>query len=311
MQINQLKMIFNLIELHNKGENLLNAYFKKWKENIKDKCFYTCYSYKAKNKYFPTSAHNRVNSINLSTRNTMTHFFTPLNKRIRNISYKERIIHSSYKKNIFNDNRSDDTHYLKMSLNDSAMNLNKKDFINMIYKKKLLGNRTSRNNISNDYSSLLEYNKKSINNEFTKIENSYNCLYLSQNNLNYPTIDNSSLGDKYFKTNNKIEEREIFFNKQTKENNQFNITSYSNKNNNEHNEHFGINYYYKNIPRKKIILYEKINSNRNIITTAIDKSGKELLIKKKYKRNKTFDFDKKDKNLSYFLKLLIPKRKTI
>ena len=312
MQINQLKMIFNLIELHNKGENLLNVYFKKWKENIKDKFYFTCYSYKAKNKYFPSSAHNRVNSnsINLSTGNTVTNFFSPLNKRFRNISYKERIIHSSYKKKIFNDNRNDDTHYLKMSLNDSAMNLNNKDFINMIYKKKLLGNRISRNNISNDYSSLLEYNKKSINNEFTKIENSYNynCLYLSQNNLNYPTIDNSSIGDKYFKTNNKIEEREIFFNKQTKENNQLNITSYSNKNS---NEHFGINYYYKNIPRKKIMLCEKINSNRNIITTAIDKSGKEFLIKKKYKKNKTFDFNKNDNNLSYFLKLLIPIRKTI
>ena len=308
MQINQLKMIFNLLELHNKRKKSLNYYFNKWKNYMKEKYYNTCYSYRLKNRYFPVYIYNRINNITYSTRNTVTHFFSPFKRKIRNYSYKEVIAITNSKDNINIINNSNNNYpsNIRITLNNSNITTNKNDSINLIYRKKFLGNRTSRNNTSNDYSSLLEY-KKSINNDLLKDENSFNCLRLSQNLLNphHQTIDNSS-GDKYYSKMNKIEEREIFFNRGIKANNQYNISSYSNKN---INDDFAINSYYKNIPRKKRITFRRFNSKRHF--TIIDIIGKEFVIKKIKRINKSFD-DYKKRYYFYVLgSISINRKKTI
>ena len=216
MQINQLKMIFNLLELQkNKNKNIY--YFKKWKKNIDD--------IKKINEKTPKSKmeENRTNKMidrnrNLTTKYRIMKYFSPYKKEYRDYSYKNKD-KSLYSRDSKDKSRIDFTNDSKNNLNNT--NYNFSNFknnnepinisINMIYKKKLIfdGNRTSRNNIS-DYSALLE--SKNIicknNNDNTNYDKNINKNIC---NLFNQTLDNTTYGERFYKRINKIEEREIFF----------------------------------------------------------------------------------------------------
>ena len=234
MQINQLKMIFNLLELHNSKKQSFIYYFKKWKKNINEI---------RKNEKTPKSKveDNRTNKImdrnrNLTTKYRIMKYFSPYKKEYRDYSYKNKD-KSLYSRDSKDKSRIDFTNDSKINLNNTNYNFsnNKNNNeslninINMIYKKKLIfdGNRTSRNNIS-DYSALLEY-KNVINKN-----NNDNTIYDKNNNKNIcnlfnQTLDNTSFGERFYKKINKIEEREIFFNKEIKKDIQYDKKTYNDK----------------------------------------------------------------------------------
>ena len=233
MQINQLKMIFNLLELHNSKKKSFIYYFTKWKKNINEI---------KKNEKTPKSKmkDNRTNNMmerNLTTKYRIMKYFSPYKKEYRDYSYKNKD-KSLYSRDSKDKSRIDFTNDSKNNLNNT--NYNFSNFknnnepinisINMIYKKKLIfdGNRTSRNNIS-DYSALLEcknvINKHNNDNKnYDKNNNKNICNLFNQ------TLDNTSFGERFYKRINKIEEREIFFNKEIKKDTQYDKKTYKNKN---------------------------------------------------------------------------------
>ena len=226
MQINQLKMIFNLLELHKNKKKTFIYYFKKWKKIINEI---------KKNEKTPKD-NNRTNNImdrnrNLTTKYRIMKYFSPYKKKYRNYSYKNKD-KSLYSKDSKDKSRIDFTNDSKAYLSNTNYNFsnsknnNESININMIYKKKLIfdGNRTSRNNIS-DYSALLD--SKNIINK----HNNDNTNYDKNNNKNIcnlfnQTLDNTSFGERFYKRINKIEEREIFFNKETKKDSQYDKKTY-------------------------------------------------------------------------------------
>jgi hypothetical protein len=186
MQINQLKMIFNLLELHNNKKKTF-IYFKKWEKNINEI---------NKNEKTPKSKmeNNRENNMmdrnrNLTTKYRIIKYFSPYKKE-RDYSYKNKNI-SLYSRDSKDKSRIDYTNDSKINLNKTNYNFsnfknnNESININMIYKKKLIfdGNRTCRNNIS-DYSALLEC--KNIINK----HNNDNTNYDKNNNEKNDDINN-------------------------------------------------------------------------------------------------------------------------
>ena len=148
MQINQLKMIFNLIELKIKKQKSLMYYFNKWKNNKK---YYTTYNFKIKKKYFLED--------DISPRERITY---PICK-YRNHSYssKDNKIYTKIKFKKYNDyNNGIKLNTIRNDIirnNFVNNNNNINDSINMIYKKKYarFGSKATRIKISNEYSSLL------------------------------------------------------------------------------------------------------------------------------------------------------------
>ena len=215
MQINQLKMIFNLLELQkNKNKNIY--YFKKWKKNIGD--------IKKINEKTPKSKmeENRTNKMidrnrNLTTKYRIMKYFSPYKKeQHRDHSYKHQDKDkdkSLFSKDSKDKSKNDFTTDSKLFLNNTNYNFSniKNNNESLIYKKKLIfdGNKTSRNNIS-DYSALLE--SKNIicknNNDNTNYDKNVNKNIC---NLFNQTLDNTTYGERFYKRINKIEEREIFF----------------------------------------------------------------------------------------------------
>ena len=269
MQINQLKMIFNLIELKSKRKKTLNYYFNKWKNII----YYKSNKLKNNNPYIKI-----YNGGSNSYRN----------KIYSKIQYKSK---------------SDYNLHIKYFLNDT--NTKKKKKNNMIYKKKVFSNRskskTSRNNNSRDdyyYSSLIEF-KKFINNEGIKYENSYNNLSITKNIFNpiLKTIDCSSFTERFYKRINKIEEREIFFNKTVKTNNEFNISSLRNEDSNDEIEN-------RSKPKDNNTFYGNFFIAKNLINKFNSKKPKKA-------KNKSFDSIKRGHYYNFFIRLLIPRKKTL
>lgn len=305
VQTNQLKMIFNLIELHNKRKNSIKYYFENWKKKINDN--YILDYNNQRIRFLPPYTFNKFTyrHRNFTSRHK---YFSPLKRKNRTYGYKNKLIYSK--------NKSDFTGYVKFNLINTNFNSNDYNNYNMVYKKKLFfaGNRTSRNNIS-DYSSIFD-NKKTINYENNNFQNSYtiNTIHNSRFHINYnignpinQTLDNTSLGKRFLKKINKIEEKEIFFNKEKKVNNEYNIKTY--KNNNKANKEFAINYYYRNIPKKRNFSPEFFHFRR--ATTVMDNSGKELIIRTKNERNKSFEMNKKEYFYSFFSRILMNRNKTV
>jgi hypothetical protein len=231
MQINQLKMIFNLLELHNK-KKAFSYYFKKWKKNINEI---------KKNEKTPKSKleDNRINKMvdrnrNITTKYRIMKYFSPYKKEYRDYSYKYKD-KSLYSRDSKDKSRIDITNDSKVNLNNTNYNYsniknnNESININMIYKKKLIfdGNRTCRNNIS-DYSALLEC--KNIINKHNNDNTNYDNNNQNICNLFNQTLDNTSFGKRFYKRINKIEEREIFFNKEINKDAQYDKKTYNNKN---------------------------------------------------------------------------------
>ena len=288
MQTNQLKMIFNLFELKTKLKKSISYYFNKWKTFINDnknvnKNNNLSIFRNTKEKYFSVAAYNKLDTRSFSSRERKKDFL----QKVRNNSCKDSKVYPKIKfksKNNYNIEikYNNNRNIINESLNNNNQN-------NIVYKKKFiglgLGSKSTRYNMSNEYSSVLELNK-AINNNYR--EDSY------INDVNYPinTINGSSYGERFYK---KIEEREIFFNKKINENKTYNFTSYQEKNN---NDEFAINYYYKNIPKRNCS-YGELHSN------TINMNNKEI----KYKNN---NYNTKSKSLKdikkgYFYNFLFRK----
>ena len=231
MQINQLKMIFNLLELHNR-KKAFSYYLKKWKKNINEI---------KKNDKTPKSKleDNRTNKMmdknrNITTKYRIMKYFSPYKKEYRDYSYKYKD-KSLYSRDSKDKSRIDITNDSQVNLNNTNYNYsniknnNESININMIYKKKLIfdGNRTCRNNIS-DYSALLEC--KNIINKHNNDNTNYDNNNQNICNLFNQTLDNTSFGKRFYKRINKIEEREIFFNKEINKDAQYDKKTYNNKN---------------------------------------------------------------------------------
>ena len=302
MQINQLKMIFNLIELHKKRNKSLANYFNRWKKLIKSNNNTNTINIninmnKIKNKYnnFQFDHNNKLNSRNLSSRERLiSDDYSPLKQKIRNKSCKNKEIYSKIKYKINNHN-----HNINIRINNN-------NSINMIYKKKFfnIGSRTSRNNVNIDYLNMFEF-KNILNNDDIK-KNSYNNLnnYINSNNQ---TLSSFSFGDTFYKKKNTIEEKEIFFNRTVKTNNQYNITSYKNNKNG-----FSINYYYKNIPKKRNTFYGSFYLNKNKNKNSINRYNDKIDLKYNHKKkNRTYDNNKKGYYYDFFIRLLVPRKKTL
>ena len=229
MQINQLKMIFNLLELHNKRKKTFIYYFKRWKNKLK-KNGKTNESQIEDNKTHIMMDRNR----NLTTKYRIMKYFSPYKKEYKDYSYKKN--YSLYSKDSKDKSRFDFTNDSKINLNNTnnnnsnIKNNNESINFNMIYKKKLVfdGYRTSRNNII-DYSALLEgknsiYKHNNDNINYDKNNNQNTCNLFNQ------TMNNTSFGERFYKRINKIEEREIFFNKEIIKDAQYDKKTYKNKN---------------------------------------------------------------------------------
>ena len=299
MQTNQLKMIFNLLELKTKRKKSIFYYFNKWKINTNtnfdddsNKRKNTLSLFKnTKEKYFSVDMYNKMSSRNLSSRERKRDFF----QKQRNNSYKDKY-NKVYSKINFK-SKSDYNFDIKSTLNNTT-NILSNDSMNksknsIIYKKKFvgIGSKTSRYNIR-EYSSILEF-KRGINKNVR--DDSYINII---NPIN--TINGSSYGEKFYK---KIEEREIFFNKKTNENKSHNISSYQVKNK---KDNFAINYYYKNIPKRNCS-YGQIHSQWNINDIC------KKFIKSKNNSNtksKSFKNILKRYYYNFFLRKLKPRKKT-
>ena len=279
VQINQLKMIFNLLELKAKIKKSIRYYFNKWKNNNNmisnvNKNNISIFR-NTKEKYFSVDAYN---TRNISSRERKKNIFS----KMRNNSCKDAKINSKIKSK----NKRNYKIEIKYNLNNTNIISRSDDSINnnnnknaQVYKKKFiglgLGSKTTRHNISKEYSSLLEL-KKGINNNYK--EDSH------INDANFPvnTINGSSYGERFYK---KIEEREIFFNKKINGNKTYNITSYREKN---ENNDFAINYYFRNLPKRNCS-YGEFHSNTKII------DNKEI-------KNRNFNCNKKSKSFKYIKK---------
>ena len=287
MQINQLKMIFNLIELKRKQQKSLIKYFNKWKNNIK--YYSTIYNFRPiKNKFLIED--------DFSPRERIT---APISK-YRNHSYssKDKKIYTKIKFKKYNDYNygiklnTDRNHFTNNNINDS---------INMIYKKKYIGfgSKTTRINIINDNSSLLQFKKLKKRNKL-KEEKNYSHMSLNKNVSNsiIPTLYSNSCSERFYK---KIEEREIFFNKGINRNNQHNIKSLKNYKKNDSS--LAINSYYKKMPIENITC-------GNFYSYKKPSLFNKKPVKKELKRIKTFDCVKKGYFYDFFFRLLIPRKKT-
>ena len=305
MQINQLKMIFNLLKLHNKKKISLINYFNKWKNNIKSKVnTINDNKIKMKNKIklYQLDFNYDINFRNLSTKEKDKDNYSPLTIKNRNNSYKDKELFTKIKY------QTNNKYNVNIKINNyNNINCNNNNFINMIYKKKLfnIGSRTSRNYINNDYLNLFE---QSLNNDYLQKKNSYNNLYLNNKyiNSNNQTLSSFSFGETFYKKRNTIEEKEIFFNRTVKSNNQINFTSYNNNNKNG----FSINYYYKNIPKKRNTFYGSFYLNKK----SRNRFNEKLFINNKnknYNSNRTFDTIKKKYYYDFYIDLLNNRKNTL
>ena len=278
-QIKQLKIIVNLIELKIKNKKTIKYYFNKWKDIINDKF--------ASNNIFS----NTYNQINTSKRKKKIYF-----SQLRGNSFKDKEIYSKKtckSKTCYNFG-------IKMKLNMANINNINNDSINMIYRKKFFNfaNKINRNEIGFQYSSLFELNK--LNNNI-KEENS--CINLSlSNNLTNPINGKFySTEDNFYKA---IEEKEIFFNKRMNKINKYNILSDKKK---IKYSSLTTNSYYIKKPFNK-----NSNSSGDIINnrkTMNSRNSRKLL--KKIKKNYSFNCSKKGYYYDFFIRLLIPRKKTL
>ena len=294
MQINQLRMIFNLLELHNKKKNNIKSKVSNINDNKIKK--------KNKIKICQLDFNNDINIRNLSSkvRDKGINNYSPLIIKNRNKSYKDKEMFTKIKY------KTNNKYKVNIKINNyNIINNKNNNYINMIYKKKLFnfGSRTSRNYINNDYLNLFE---QSLNNDYLQKKDSYNNLYLNNKcvNSNNQTLSSLSFGDTFYKKRNTIEEKEIFFNRTVKSNNQIKLTSYNNNKNG-----FSINYYYRNIPKKRNTFYGSFYLNKK----SINKYNERLAINNKNKENnRTFDTIKKNYYYcDFYLGLLNKRKKTL
>ena len=115
-------------------------------------------------------------------------------------------------------------------------------------KKKYIGfgSKTTRINIINENSSLLKF-KKLKKRKKLKEDKNYTPITLNKNVANsiIPTLYSNSCSERFY---NKIEEREIFFNKRINRNNQHNIKSL--RNYKKYDYSLAINSYYKKMHKE-------------------------------------------------------------
>ena len=125
-------------------------------------------------------------------------------------------------------------------------------------------------------------------------------MSLNQNISNFiiPSLYSNS-SERFYK---KIEEREIFFKKGIKKNNQYNLKSLKNYKKNDFSSN--LNSYYKKMPKESYTCGNFYSYKKPSLFS-------KKLVKKELKRIKTFDCVKKDYFYDFFFRLLIPRKKTL
>ena len=254
-QINQFRMVFNLLDQHYNNKPSLFNCFRKW-QNF---CLNEKYDDNNNTYNYNKKENNKINEkyINFKTiNNNKKKIKLQNNNNIKNIEIKNIDIINMKRKDEMNNN-----YYIKINNNQNLFSARKLTNIRRDYNFNKYNNNSSMNKNNKkiryidinknmiDYSSELSLRK----NNYTdiiyqkKILN-YNHISNKNNLTNYPIINDINSENKYlYKKNNIIEEREVHFNSlSTNKSNSYKtidntINNFNNKININFNNIFGNN----------------------------------------------------------------------
>ena len=236
-QINQIRMVFNLLGNHYKNNrpSLLSC-FKKWKNNINNvnESYYNSNTYN-ENKNEKNIIQEKIinfKKIDIQNKNKNNNIIKQYEiKNIGVYTYKPRYELECNKYININNNKNINSARQSYKLNDYAFvtNRNKNNSLHKINKriryieinKNIVNNTFESSTTKNNYNSEIIYQKKILN--FFNFNHSSNIINFNNFN-NYPNYNNTTTDNQYsFKKVNKIEEREVHFNSLSKnKNNTFN-----------------------------------------------------------------------------------------
>jgi hypothetical protein len=219
-QINQLRMVFNLLEQHSgKNDNIsiLLNYLKKWKKICENKLNNKAYNYKKINIHIKKNRQNYERNIN---KNIISSNEIIKKADVEKVKYSKKAINEAYRnkyvkiKHCKNINKTRYANTFRGSENSEIL---RNDNIKIRYidntNKIMPDNISDLSNNKYKFNSEIVYQKKILNynnNQISNLNNDINYLHKS-------IISESKLNN--YKNNNKIEEREVHFNSLNSNNN--------------------------------------------------------------------------------------------
>ena len=215
-QINQFRMVFNLLDQHNNNKPSLFNCFRKWK----DFCVNEKYDYNNNTYNYNKKENNKINEkfINFKTINNNkkkirlennNNIIEIKNIDINNMKKRDEMNNNYYikinnNKNIFSARQLNNIRRDYNKNNNSSMNKNNKKIRYIDINKNMIDYSCELSLRNNNYKTDIVYQKKILN---------YNHISNKNNLTNYP-IFNDIISEKKYpcKKKNIIEEREVHFN---------------------------------------------------------------------------------------------------
>ena len=220
-QINQLRMVFNLLEQHSSGKydniSALLNYLKKWKKICENKLNNKAYNYKKINIQIKKNRQNYERNIN---KNIISSNDIIKKAEVEKVKYSKKAINEAYRnkyvkiKHCKNINKTRYANTFRGSENSEILRNNNIKIRYIDNTNKIIPDNIS--DLSNNkykFNSDIVYQKKILNynnNQISNLNNDINYLHKS-------IIFDSKLNN--YKNNNKIEEREVHFNSLNSNNN--------------------------------------------------------------------------------------------